>query len=47
MSLSRDCMDDRNVPGGINDEECNVVSRVRFIRHHLMDVYAVLATYGI
>ncbi len=39
-------MDDRNVREAINDEESNVVSRVGFIKHHLMDVYGTLATYG-
>lgn len=47
MSLSWDCMDDRNVREGIDDEESNVVSRVGFIKYHLMDVYSMLATYGI
>lgn len=47
MSLSWDCMDDRNVREGINDEESNVGSRVGFIKFHLMDVYGMLATYGI
>lgn len=40
-------MDDRNVREGINDEESNVVSRERFIKYHLMDVYSTLATYGL
>lgn len=40
-------MDDRNVQEGINDEEGNVRSRVGFIKYHLMDVYGMLATYGI
>lgn len=28
-------------------EESNVVSREGFIKYHLMDVYGMLATYGI
>lgn len=47
MSLSVDCMDDRNVREGINDEESNVVSGVTFIMDHLMDVYAMLASSGV
>lgn len=47
MSLSWDCMDGRDVQEVINDRESNAVSRVGFIKYHLMDVYAVLATYGI
>lgn len=46
MSLKWDCMDDRNVREGINDEESNV-SRVGFIKYNLMNVYGMLATYGI
>lgn len=33
--------------GGIDDKESNVVSRVVFIRHGLMDVHAMLTTCGI
>lgn len=47
MSLSWDCMDDRDVREVINDGEGNAVSGVGLIKYHLMDVYAVLATYGI
>lgn len=39
-------MDDRNVREGINDEESNV-SKVGFVKCHLMDVYGMLATYCI
>lgn len=47
MSLNWDCMDDSDVREVINDGESNVVIRVGFIKYHLMDVYAVLATHGI
>lgn len=47
MSLSWDCVDDRNVREGINDEESNVVSGEGFIKYHVMDVYSMLAMYGL
>lgn len=47
MSLRWDCMDDRNAREGIDGEESNVVSRMGFMKYHLMDVYGMLATYGL
>lgn len=44
MSLKWDCMDDRNVQEGINDEESNVGRRVCFIKYSLMDFYGMLET---
>lgn len=47
MSLRWDCMDDRNAREGIDGEESNVVSRMGFMKYHLMDVYGMLASYGL